>query len=62
MNEWRQARGAAAAGASTSSPGGVAEQIAAQQHPAPHPAALSINNKTPRMKKAIVLFMMTKMK
>ena len=44
MNEWRQTRGAAAAGASTSSSrGGVAEQIAAQQHPATHPAALSNN-------------------
>ena len=47
MNESRQTRGAAtAAGASTSSsPGGVAEQIAAQQHPATHPAALSISRK-----------------
>ena len=53
MNESRQTRGAAAAGASTSSsPRGaprhdvassIAEQIAAQQHPATHPAALSIN-------------------
>ena len=49
MNESRQTRGAAVVGASTSSsPGGVAGQIADKQHPATQPAALSINRKMER--------------